>query len=496
MTFSADISLDSASELPIYRQLADFIRACIERGSLKPGERLPATRELAAQLGLNRATVSAAYSLLEQSGLLQGHVGRGSFVSQTRPEPQPEAAATMLDWEAILPAVEHEPPSPEPRLISFAASRPAPEAFPLTQFRRLSKEVIDSAEAVDILQLGSAYGYAPLRRYLLEQAVNADIARASDDLIITNGCQQGLDLLSRLFAGDSCRVLMEDPVYHGLPRVFQRAGAIVIPVAVDAHGLDLDVLSELIQQHHPRVLIVTPNFQNPTGATLSLDRRRRVVELAQRFGLVLIENDVYGELRYVGRDLPSLKQLDESGNTILLRSYSKVSFPGLRVGWVVAPRPVVSRLAEAKQISDLHSDQLSQAVLLHFAESGELGRHLERTRAAGRERLQALTAACSRYLPAGTSFIRPEGGMNLWLEMPAPLTAQTLLPRAEERGVTFLPGNFFSAGRPHPRGLRISFGALPPEQITQGIRLLGEAAQSALEIQTPQLNWEPAAALV
>jgi 2-aminoadipate transaminase len=135
-------------------------------------------------------------------------------------------------------------------------------------------------------------------------------------------------------------------------------------------------------------------------------------------------------------------------------------------------------------------------VLLHFAESGELGRHLERTRAAGRERLQALTAACSRYLPAGTSFIRPEGGMNLWLEMPAPLTAQTLLPRAEERGVTFLPGNFFSAGRPHPRGLRISFGALPPEQITQGIRLLGEAAQSALEIQTPQLNWEPAAALV
>lgn len=491
---SSDFTLDSSSDVPIYRQLSDSIRASIEKGSIKPGERLPATRELAAQLGLNRATVSAAYSLLEQSGLLRGHVGRGSFVAQVRPEPELSAAA--LDWEAILPPVEHEPLSPEQALISFAASRPAREAFPLMQFRRLSKEVIDSPEAADILQLGSAYGYAPLRRYLLEQAVQADLARASDDLIITNGCQQALDLLSRLFAGGTCRVLMEDPVYHGLPRVFQRAGATVIPAPLDAHGIDIAVLSGLIQQHRPRVLVVTPNFQNPTGATLSLDRRRRVVEMAQRSGLVLVENDVYGELRYFGRDLPSLKQLDESGNTILLRSYSKVSFPGLRVGWVLAPQPVVARLAEAKQISDLHSDQLSQAVLLRFAESGELARHLERTRAAGRERLQALMAACSRYLPAGTSFIRPEGGMNLWLEVPAPLTAQALLPRAEERGVTFLPGNFFSAGRPHPRGLRISFGGLTPDQITQGIRLLGEASQAAFDVQAPELNWEPAAALV
>jgi 2-aminoadipate transaminase len=258
----------------------------------------------------------------------------------------------------------------------------------------------------------------------------------------------------------------------------------------------VDVLASLIEQHHPRVLVVNPNFQNPTGATLPLDRRRRIVEFAQRFRLILIEDDVYGELRYVGRDLPSLKQLDESGNTILLRSYSKASFPGLRVGWVLAPRPVVARLAEAKQISDLHSDQLSQAVLLRFAESGELEQHLERTRAAGRERLHTLAAACARHLPAGTIFVKPEGGLNFWLELPAPLTAQALLPRAEERGVTFLPGNFFSCGRPHARGLRISFGGLPPEQIAQGIRLLGEAARAALDVQALELNWEPAVALV
>lgn len=468
------------------------MRALIEGGSIKPGERLPATRELAAQLGLNRATVSAAYALLEQSGLLRGHVGRGSFVARIEAEERQAA----LDWEAILPAIEYEPPSPDHRVINFSASRPAREAFPLEQFRCLAKEVVDGDEAADILQLGSAYGYTPLRRYLLAQAAESGTARAADDLIITNGCQQGLDLLARLLAGGGCRVLMEDPVYHGLPRVFQRAGATVIPVPVDAHGMDVDVLASLIEQHHPRVLVVNPNFQNPTGTTLPLDRRRRIVELAQRFRLILIEDDVYGELRYVGRDLPSLKQLDESGNTILLRSYSKASFPGLRVGWVLAPRPVVARLAEAKQISDLHSDQLSQAVLLRFAESGALERHLERTRAAGRERLQTLAAACARHLPAGATFVKPEGGLNFWLELPAPLTAQTLLPRAEERGVTFLPGNFFSCGRPHARGLRLSFGGLTPEQIAQGICLLGEAARAALDVQTLESNWEPAVALV
>jgi 2-aminoadipate transaminase len=491
LILASQISLDSSSDSPIYRQLADSVRVLIERGAIKPGERLPATRELAAQLGLNRATVSAAYALLEQSGLLQGHVGRGSFVAAPELE-----ARTAFDWESILPLLEHEPQTSDQALISFAASRPSREAFPLAQFRRLAKEVVDSEEAVDILQLGSAYGYAPLRRYLLSQAVKSGIARSSDDLIITNGCQQGLDLLARLFAGSDCRVLMEDPVYHGLPRVFQRAGATVIPAPVDAYGIDVDVLPALIEQYRPRVLVVNPNFQNPTGATLPLEQRKRIVELAQRFRLILIEDDVYGELRYVGRDLPPLKELDESGNTILLRSYSKASFPGLRVGWVLAPRPVVTRLAEAKQISDLHSDQLSQAVLLRFAESGELERHLERTRAAGCERLQTLAAACARHLPPGTGFVKPEGGMNLWLELPAPLTAQALLPRAEERGVTFLPGNFFSCGRPHPRGIRISFGGLPPQQIAQGIRLLGEAAHAALDACAPELNWEPAAALV
>jgi 2-aminoadipate transaminase len=488
-----NISLNPASDVPLYKQLAEAINAVMSRGSLKPGERLPATRELAGQLGLNRTTVSAAYAVLEESGLIQGHVGRGSFVAKR----ENAAIPATKDWDAILPPIDSGfGPAIHEAEISFANSRPAGDGFPLAQFRRLSKQVIDSSDAAEILQLGSPHGYGPLRRFLLEQAAAAGIARPGDDLIITNGCQQGLDLVARLFARGGESVVLEDPVYHGVVRVFSRAGANIISIDLGEAGIDLDRLEDLVLQHRPRLLVLTPSFQNPTGVTIPLDRRRRIVELAQRSGVVLLENDIYSELRYEGTPLPTLKELDESGNTILLRSYSKVSFPGLRVGWVIAPRAVIECLAEAKQISDLHSDQLSQAVLLRFAESGELAQHIERTLRAGRERLNAVLRACAAYLPTGAKFTRPQGGMSLWVELPAPLNAEQLLARVQERGVNFLPGRYFSARRAHTRGLRLSFGGLAPEQITRGVQILGEAARRELAVSAVSANFEPAAALV
>jgi 2-aminoadipate transaminase len=488
-----NLSLNSASDTPLYKQLAAAIGGLISRGSIEPGERLPATRELAGQLGLNRTTVSAAYTLLEESGLIQGHVGRGSFVAKR----ENAAPAVSTDWDSILPPSESGfGPSIHETEISFATSRPAGDGFPLAQFRRLSKQVIDGPDAAEILQLGSPHGYGPLRRYLLEQAAAAGIARPSDDLIITNGCQQGLDLVARLFARGGESVVLEDPVYHGLVRVFSRAGANILSIDIGDAGIDIEQLEEAFLQSRPRLLVLTPSFQNPTGVTIPLERRRRIVKLAQRSGVVLLENDIYSELRYQGTPLPTLKELDETGNTILLRSYSKVSFPGLRVGWVIAPRAVIGRLAEAKQISDLHSDQLSQAVLLRFAESGELAHHIDRTRRAGKDRLDAVLGACGTYLPPGTNFTRPEGGMSLWVELPAPLSAEHLLSRAQERGVNFLPGRYFSARRPHARGLRISFGGLAPDQITRGIQILGEAARRELAASSVGANFESAAALV
>ena len=468
----------------------------MERGAIQAGERLPATRELAGRLGLNRTTVSAAYAVLEQSGFLEGHVGRGSFVAKRDHAAGSGDAARPFDWDSILPPLARSPGTAQAVEISFANSRPSEEAFPLAEFRSLAKEVIDGAEAAEILQLGSPYGYGPLRRYLLSEASAAGIALPGDDLMITNGCQQALDLIARLFIAAREMVVVEDPVYHGLLRVFSRAKANLIPVPVDNGGIDPDLLARAVEEHRPRLIVLSPSFQNPTGYTLNLDRRKQILEIAQRCGAVVIENDIYSDLRYRGQNLPTLKELDENGQTMLLRSYSKVSFPGLRVGWIIGPRAAIARLVEIKQICDLHSDQLSQAVLLRFAESGELQRHLDRTRRAGLEKLQATLDACGRFLPRGTRFARPDGGMNLWIELPAPLISDKVLALAEERGMSFLPGNYFSENARHERGLRISFGGLSVDQIWRGIKILGDIATEELAASSGPVSFEPAAALV
>ncbi len=242
--------------------------------------------------------------------------------------------------------------------------------------------------------------------------------------------------------------------------------------------------------------MVTPSFQNPTGATLPLERRKAIVDLVQRTGAVLVENDIYSELRYRGEPLPTLKELDGTGNTILLRSYSKIAFPGLRVGWVVAPQPVVARLAEAKQWADLHSDHLSQAILLRFAQSGELARHLERTCRDGGDRLRAVLEACEQYLPPGSRWTRPEGGMSLWVTLPAQLDAAALLIRARESGVDFLPGSYFSARPVHRSSLRLGFGGLAPDAIRRGVSILGTVAAEELAGRVASARLEPAVALV
>ncbi len=482
--------LDEHSNVPIYRQLYLQIRHQIENKELGEGDRLPATRELAGLLGLNRTTVSAAYELLETEGLIHGHVGRGSFVSAHA------VGAPPLRWEDLLvPA----PPSAAalpvgPGGISFANSRPPEDLFPLAEFRATCAEVAADASISALLQLGSPAGYLPLRRRLLETARQEGIARDGDDILITSGCQQAIDLVERVLirAGDT--VAMEDPVYPGLKNVFLAAGTSPLGIEVGADGLQPGSLASAIRSARPKLLVLTPNFQNPTGTTLPLGAREEVVRISRGAGIPVVEIDIYGGLRYDGKDLPALKRLDDSGDTILLGSFSKIAFPGLRVGWIVAPKPVVQRLIEAKQRADLHTDQLSQAVLLRFLETGRLEAHRGRMVTAGAERLRATLEACERFLPASARFTRPQGGMNLWVRLREPLDAAELLPRAIREGVNYLPGKYFAVGREEAGSLRLSFAGLRPEAIREGIRKLGKVFGEEAERvrQTHELETAPA----
>lgn len=491
MDFSPAISHES--EVPLYRQVYEQIALRIRSGDLIRGEKLPATRELAGLLGLNRTTVSAAYDILEQEGLIAGQVGRGSFVTgATVP------AADAVDWNALLERAEIAPAHSSAGLgdevASFVMSRPAGALFPLDDFRASCQAVLARQELASILQLGSPSGYEPLRRHLMEEARSQSLARPGDDLLITNGCQQALDLIGRVLLRPGDSVAVEDPVYPGLKNLLTGMGAQLVGIPVGADGLDTTHLARLLDRERPRFLVVTSNFQNPTGATLSLPARKALLEAARETGVPVVENDAYGELRYHGESPPALKQLDEHGGTILLRTFSKISFPGLRVGWVVGPKALLDRLRHAKESADLHTDQLSQAVLLEFAQSGRLEAHRARMLQAGAERLAATLDSCRRFLPAGTRWTQPQGGMNVWVRLPEPLDAGELLPRAQKEGVAYLPGRYFAVSRLDPGALRLSFAGLEPEQIRHGIEILGRIVTD--ELSRASRDVEPSSAMV
>jgi 2-aminoadipate transaminase len=245
--------------------------------------------------------------------------------------------------------------------------------------------------------------------------------------------------------------------------------------------MDVEFATRLLARERPRFLVVTSNFQNPTGATMPQTAREVLLAAAHGAGVPVIENDAYGELRYRGPAIPSLKQLDRDVGTVLLRSFSKVSFPGLRVGWALGPKTLIERLRNAKEASDLHTDQLSQAVLLEFAETGRLEAHRARVLEAGAQRLATTLDACRDYLPAGTRWSRPDGGMNVWVRLPAPLDAGDLLTRAQQEGVAYLPGRYFEVSRRQAGALRLSFAGLAPEQIRKGLEILGRVVTAEIE---------------
>lgn len=484
-------TLSHQSEVPLYRQLYEHIALRIRSGDLARGERLPATRELAGLLGLNRTTVSAAYDVLETEGLIAGQVGRGSFVTGA-------AAAGGVDWSALLERSDIPPTGPSGgfgnEAASFVMSRPSRALFPLDDFRASCQAVLARPDLASILQLGSPSGYEPLRRHLMDEARRQSLARSGDDLLITNGCQQALDLIGRVLLRPGDTVAVEDPVYTGLKNLLTGMGAQLAGIPVGADGMDTAYLERVLERDRPRFLVVTSNFQNPTGATLSLPARRALLDAARLAGVPVVENDAYGDLRYRGEPLPAIKQLDDHGGTVLLRSFSKVSFPGLRVGWVVGPKPLIDRLRHAKESADLHTDQLSQAVLLEFAQSGRLEAHRARMLEAGAERLAATLDSCRRYLPAGTRWTQPQGGMNLWVRLPEPLDAGELLPRAQKEGVAYLPGRYFAVSRLDPGALRLSFAGLEPDQIRHGLAILGRIV--ADEISHAAQSVEPSSAWV
>lgn len=491
------LHLQPESHIPLYVQLRDQLRALVHTGELRSGDRIPASRELATQLGVHRTTVANAYAELESEGLIQGHVGRGTFICgvparQFTPPPRTNGNGGAMRWEAVFADERGEEslsrlmPDVPPGAIAFITARPSEEFFPVEDFRRCANAVLRN-DGRRVLQLGSSDGYEHLKAALVEMLRGEGLNVRSEQLLISHGCQQAIDLVCKAFLRPGDSVALENPAYPGAIAIFTgaRVRSLAVGVETDARrighvGLDLDALETVLMQNRVKLIFITPDFHNPTGTTLPLAERRRLLEIAARFQVPVIEDSIYARLRLRGAAVPSLKSLDRNGNVIQIDSFSKIAFPGLRVGWCIGPESAIERLRLVKQSTDLHTDQLSQAALAEFMRRGYLARHLAKMKKVYRSRLEALEEALKNHMPEETTWTRPEGGMSVWLTLPAGFDGGDLLIHARERGVHFIPGRYFYLQNPQPNTLRLGFANVNEKMIARGVQTLAESLKTEL----------------
>jgi 2-aminoadipate transaminase len=376
-----------------------------------------------------------------------------------------------------------------PEVISFAGGLPAPELFPINRFQQACHKVLEESGAA-ALQYGPTEGYVPLRelivRHMRRYGIVADVA----NVLITCGSQQALDLIGKLLVDPGDRVLVEAPTYLGALQAFSVYGAKYVSVPIDHEGIRMDGLHEVLQAA-PKFMYILPNFQNPAGVTLSERRRQQLVLMANAYGIPIVEDDPYGQLRYEGEHCTPLVVLDRSnargdeqytsGNVLYLSTLSKLLAPGLRIGWIVAPQEVIARLVQLKQGADLHTSTFTQMVAYEAARDGFLDHHVKRLRGVYRERRNTMLAALEEYFPTEATWTRPEGGLFLWVTLPQELNCQELFQTAVRQNVAFVPGDAFYAGEADGCHLRLNFSNSSPEQIREGIRRLGAAVKEQLK---------------
>jgi GntR family transcriptional regulator/MocR family aminotransferase len=479
--------------VPLARQIQTHLERLIRDGLLAPGVKLPASRELARELGVNRTTVASAYDDMAAGGWLRAHVGQGTFVAErvaVSPEPVP-APASKLDWGELLSRraqiamaemqrrrAHTQPARAASGTISFAGGMPDSALFPTDEFRRVLNRVVRE-EGRELLQYYAAAGYPPLRRYLAAHLLRFGVEARPEEILIVNGSQQGFDLVARTLLDPGDVVVIEQPSYPRAIQVFRSFGAELAPVPVTPAGLSVPHLERLLERQTPKLLYCQPSAHNPTGLTMALGVRQRLLEVAARHRVPILEDGFDGTL-FFGERLPGpLKAMDPAGLVVYVGTFSKILFPGLRLGWIVAPAALIERLELAKQLADIHTSPLLQAAVYHFCERRLLDRHQARARREYARRRAALLDALGRLMPPGVTWTATEGGFSLLLTLPEGIETAALLPRAQARGVTFTPGEAFFVAGGGERALRLSFSAVAPGQIEEGTRRLAEAIREA-----------------
>ncbi|MCK4385635.1 MAG: PLP-dependent aminotransferase family protein [candidate division Zixibacteria bacterium] len=359
-----------------------------------------------------------------------------------------------------------------PDIISFAGGLPAPELFPVDDLKKACEAVLDEVGPRS-LQYSLTMGILPLRKFLAERLSQKGASLTEENILITGGSQQGLDLVGSVFLEKGSVVICESPTYLGAIQAFNAYNPHYVTVEMDDCGILTDQVEENIRKYKPRLIYVVPNFQNPSGITLSYERRKQLVKLAEEYYTPIIDDNPYGELRYIGEDVPSLKTL--GGDLVIqLGTFSKIISPGLRIGWIAASTEVMTKFERMKQGADLHTNTFAQYVASEYVKNGNLDRHIEQIKAAYGERRDVMIKAMTEYFPENVKWTEPEGGLFLWVELPSEVSATDLLQEALKQKVAYVPGKPFYPYEDKDNTLRLNFSNATPEMIIEGIKRLGK----------------------
>jgi len=483
---------DRTSDVPLPRQLADHVATLIDTGRLAAGTKLPATREVATAASLSRKSVAGAYEILAGRGLVTAHVGQGTFVARRPVDGAMPAAPTApapraFAWSGLF-ARGAGAPLPPALLRSalgtypfdFRGGRIDPASLPLQDLRwAFGRPFETRARLQAVATHADPFGWPPLRREIARHLTARGVACDAGDVVVVSGLQQAIDLTARLLVDPGDAVVMEQPGYFGAALAFAGRGADLIGVDVDDEGLDTDRLARILRVRRAKLAYVTPATQCPTGVPMSPRRREALMALADEHQLPIFEDDYDCELRYAGPTLPALKARDPGGHVIHAGTFSKSLFPSLRLGYVVAARPLLDRLVAARLVADFGSSAVAQAALATLLATRGLERHVRHMRRIYAARLAALDAALSREMPEDTRWVTPRSGLLVWVALPPRTDPDRLQQAALARGVACTRGDVFHHDGRGDDHIVLSFAALDADAIAEGIARLGAAVREA-----------------
>lgn len=460
MDFMKDIRLQRSSQQPLYLQLYRQIKDMIEDGRLKPESKLPAIRELARMLHVNAVTVVNAYNKLEIDGVVFSKTGSGTYVSAN--------AAEMAMREYMAPS---------DNVVDFASFTPSPQLFPVEHFKALINEVLDR-DGGYAFEYQDGRGYPPLRavlaQYVAENGINGD----QDDIQVISGAQQGIDILAKALLSFGDAVVMEAPSYTGAIAAFRSRNAHIIEMPLKNDGMDIDMLEKCLKAYKPRLIYVMTDFHNPTGISYSLQKRQQILDLAESYDTIIVEDDYLSELNFAGQKLPPLKAIDKDERVIYIKSFSKILMPGLRLGFMMLPRRgyIYQKVLDAKHASDISTSGLMQRVLELYLKKGLWYEHMNLIYEEYKRRYEAMLQALRLYMPAEIEYYIPTGGLHLWFTLPEGYSDKELYKYALASDVIFAPGWAFYPSAESSRCFRLSFASVDSQRIYCGIERLGKAA--------------------